>query len=141
MTAEMTTRERFQAVMNFRPFDRLPIYEWAGWWDKTIERWRSEGLPADLGGLEINRYFEMDIACQGWFGSRKDNCPQAPHHGAGILKDMADYENHYLPHGGLCRNDTKPKLAYRELRNFKAAMASASDGVIDQQQRKSKNGK
>ena len=41
----MTTRERFQAVMNFRPFDRLPLLEWAGWWDKTIQRWRGEGLP------------------------------------------------------------------------------------------------
>ena len=56
-------------------------------------------------------------------------------------RDLADYEHHYLPHGGLCRNDTKPKLAYRELRNFKAAMASASDGVIDQQKRKSKSKK
>jgi len=98
MTAEMTTRERFQAVMNFRPFDRLPIYEWAGWWDKTIERWRSEGLPADLGWLEINRYFGMDIACQGWFGSRKEGCPAPPHYGAGIVTDMDDYEKNVRPY-------------------------------------------
>ncbi len=35
----MTTRERFQAVTRFEPFDRLPILEWAPWWNQTIERW------------------------------------------------------------------------------------------------------
>ncbi|MFW6132880.1 MAG: endo-1,4-beta-xylanase [Planctomycetota bacterium] len=38
-------------------------------------------------------------------------------------RDLADYEGHHLPHGGLCRNDLTPKLAYRELRNFRAAVA------------------
>ncbi len=51
--------------------------------------------------------------------------------------DLADYEGHYIPHGGLCRNDLKPKLSYRELRNFKAHLISSATGVIDQQSRKS----
>ena len=34
--------------MDFRPVDRLPMIEWAGYWDKTVERWRCEGLPAAL---------------------------------------------------------------------------------------------
>ncbi len=37
-------------------------------------------------------------------------------------RDLADYEGHYIPHGGLCRNDMEPKLAFKELRNFKASM-------------------
>lgn len=37
-------------------------------------------------------------------------------------RDLADYEGHFIPHGGLCRNDMQPKLAYKELRNFKAAI-------------------
>ena len=41
-------------------------------------------------------------------------------------RDLADYEGHYLPHGGLCRNDMEPKLAYRELRNFQAFLAANS---------------
>ena len=98
MMAEMTTRERFQAVMNFQPFDRLPIVEWAGWWDKTVERWRSEGLPADLGGGDINRHFGMDIYYQAWIGSRKEGCPSPSHHGAGIVTDMADYERNVRPY-------------------------------------------
>ena len=98
MTAEMTTRERFQAVMNFQPFDRLPILEWAGWWDKTVERWRSEGLPAELGWGDITRHFGMDIYYQAWVGSRKEGCPSPSHHGAGIVTDMDDYEKNVLPY-------------------------------------------
>ena len=40
--------ERFRALMNFQPVDRLPMIEWADYWGETIERWRSEGLPAEL---------------------------------------------------------------------------------------------
>lgn len=39
----LTVRERFKRVMNFKQADRLPILEWAPWWDKTIERWLKEG--------------------------------------------------------------------------------------------------
>ena len=41
--------ERFRAVMNFQPVDRLPRWEWAMWWDQTIARWHGEGLPAGIG--------------------------------------------------------------------------------------------
>ena len=34
--------------MSFEPFDRLPLLEWAGWWNKTIDRWHGAGLPTDL---------------------------------------------------------------------------------------------
>ena len=37
--------------MNFQPVDRLPRWEWAMWWDKTIDRWHAEGLPAELTGV------------------------------------------------------------------------------------------
>jgi len=34
----MNHRERFRAVFDFRPVDRLPVIEWAGWWDQTVAR-------------------------------------------------------------------------------------------------------
>ena len=40
--------ERFRAVMNFQPVDRLPRWEWAMWWDETIARWHNEGLPREF---------------------------------------------------------------------------------------------
>lgn len=92
----MTTRERFQAVMNFQPFDRLPLVEWAHWWDRTIARWKTEGLPASFSGMEeryeIARFFGQDLYFQDWVRSRTGECPVAPEHGAGIIKSMDDYE-------------------------------------------------
>lgn len=52
-------------------------------------------------------------------------------------RDLADNENHYVPHGGLCGSNLEPKLSYRELCNFKAYLASAGGTVIDQQRRSS----
>ena len=51
-------------------------------------------------------------------------------------RDLADNEGHYIPHGGLCQPNMRPKLSYRELRNFKAYLASAGGTVIDQQRRR-----
>ncbi len=48
---------------------------------------------------------------------------------------LADSPPHYLPHGGLCSADAEPKLSYRELRNFKAALATGN-GVVNQKKRK-----
>ncbi len=97
----MNTRERFQAIMNFRPFDRLPLLEWAGWWDQTIERWHGEGLPAELTDrYAICRHFGLDLYKQEWFQVCGPGCPQPVAHGAGIIQDEADYERlraHFYP--------------------------------------------
>lgn len=89
---EMTVRERFRAVMDFRPFDRLPVVEWAPWWDKTIERWRCEGLPAQLEGYEINRHFGLDVYRQDWVRPQGPGCPEAARHGSGIIAGADDYD-------------------------------------------------
>ncbi len=39
-------------------------------------------------------------------------------------RDLGDTPGHYMPHGGLCSHDMEPKLAFKELRNFRAKMAS-----------------
>jgi hypothetical protein len=87
----MTTRERFQAVMNFQPFDRMFMMEWAGWWDKTIERWRGEGLP-EADRYALYRHFGLDVHYQDWFPTRRKGCPVPASHGAGIIAGEADYE-------------------------------------------------
>lgn len=55
----MTNRERFTRTLEFQPVDRLPVIEWAPWWDQTIKRWQTEGLPAELTAV---------VAIQDWFG-------------------------------------------------------------------------
>lgn len=89
----MTTRERFQAVMGFAPFDRLPVMEWATWWDKTIARWKGEGLPRELiDGADIQRYFGLDVHLQDWIRPRTADCPGAKSHGAAIIATEEDYD-------------------------------------------------
>ena len=40
----MNARERFAAVMDYKPFDRLPVL-WFDAWSETALRWKAEGLP------------------------------------------------------------------------------------------------
>lgn len=94
----MNTRQRFHAIMNFEPFDRLPILEWAGWWDQTIARWRTEGLPAELTDrYAICEHFGLDRYQQDWIGACTPACPQPVAHGAGIMTSEKDYER-IFPH-------------------------------------------
>ncbi|MBU0714446.1 MAG: hypothetical protein KJ964_03685 [Verrucomicrobia bacterium] len=88
----MNVQERFQAIMRFQPFDRLPVLEWAGWWDKTIERWHAEGLPADVtDGYAISRHLGLDIYKQDWSTACGPDCPSPVSHGAGIIATEEDY--------------------------------------------------
>jgi len=93
MKDQMTTRERVQAVLNFQPFDRLPVVEWAGWWDQTLRRWHTEGLPADMTDrYDICQHFGLDILVQHWMGSVGPGAPAPKSHGAGIIADETDYD-------------------------------------------------
>ena len=79
--------------MNFEPFDRLPVIEWAAWWGQTIDRWHDEGLPAKLTGrYEICEHFGLDVYKQDWFAIRTADCPSPKSHGAGIIESEADYD-------------------------------------------------
>ena len=89
----MNTRERFHAVMGFKPFDRLPLLEWAGWWTQTIDRWHDEGLPAELTDrYAICRHFGLDVYKQEWFPVMRSGCPAPAAHGSGIIESDADYD-------------------------------------------------
>ena len=89
----MTNRERFKAIMDFRPFDRLPVVEWAPWWDKTIERWRGEGLPKGLAWrYDIAEHFGLDQYRYEHLGGCGPGTPRPAAHGAGIVEDLAGYE-------------------------------------------------
>jgi hypothetical protein len=86
--------ERFRAVLNFQPVDRLPLWEWAMWWDQTIERWHGEGLPSGLhfGRVyDIARYFGLDPYQQFWFSTTEATIEAAQHHVEGIVGNMDEY--------------------------------------------------
>jgi len=85
----MTTRERFLKVMNFEKPDRLPIMEWAPWWDKTIKRWQGEGLKTTEESLydyfKLERLECLRVQCI------SNKCPAPAYHGAPIIDDEASY--------------------------------------------------
>ena len=86
--------ERFRAVMDFQPVDRLPRWEWAMWWDQTIARWHEEGLPRDLKFsqvFEIAQYFGLDPYQQFWFSTTQATIEATQHHTEGSVSGMDDY--------------------------------------------------
>lgn len=84
--------ERFRAVMGFQPVDRLPMWEWAMWWDQTIERWRGEGLPEQYKSVfDISQYFGLDPYMQFWFSTTEATIEATQHHVEGIVANMDDY--------------------------------------------------
>jgi hypothetical protein len=63
-----TVRSRFVKTMRGElPEDRLPIIEWASWWDLTVKRWQGEGLSAELDKEGIKRHLGLDVDYQLWF--------------------------------------------------------------------------
>lgn len=93
----MNVRERFLKTMNFEQPDRLPMLEWAVWWDKTIKRWETEGLSINkqaglTDGEAIQLHMGLDLHMQQWIGFTTQETPQPAHHGAPIITTMAEYE-------------------------------------------------
>ncbi len=81
-SADLTPRERFRRVLAFeKPEGRLPMVEWAAWWDKTTDRWKTEGLAAELDWEGTLRHFGLDVLF----------CVGASPHSAAI-QNQADYD-------------------------------------------------
>jgi len=89
----MNNAERFRCVLNFeKPADRLPMVEWAPWWDKTISRWETEGMPPGMKFEDSVNYFGLDfITCIG-APTRREDCPPPPSPERGLVFNEADYE-------------------------------------------------
>ena len=87
--------ERFRAVMNFQDVDRVPRWEWAMWWDKTIDRWHGEGLDKKLTDtFDIHEYFGLDPYKQFWFSTTESSIEAEQHHVEGCVVEMGDYLEH-----------------------------------------------
>lgn len=97
--AAMNHVERFKAVMNFQSVDRLPRIEMASWWDKTIQRWQTEGLPSNLKKVpEISQYLGLDPYVQHWFKSYAISEGEEPFSAAvQTLDDYRRFQHQFFP--------------------------------------------
>ena len=83
----MTVKDRFIKVFNGETdADRLPMIEWATWWDLTLKRWDKEGLPMDTEHDARFAALGLDLHQQVWFPHRSRNLP-----GDMRIADKEDY--------------------------------------------------
>jgi hypothetical protein len=87
----VNNRERFIRTLNFQPVDRLPVIEWAGWWDKTLARFQAEGLPSELDHDGIFEYLGLDMHHQYWITPVSPTIPPVSGHGKGYVSSREDY--------------------------------------------------
>jgi len=84
---------RFKAVMAFQEVDRLPVMEWAPWWDKTLDRWWQEGLSPEMTDRsEIRDYLGLDCHRHAWLRPAFHGLPKVAGPHSGLVRDM----DHYL---------------------------------------------
>ncbi len=84
--------ERFRATMGFQPVDRLPRWEWAMWWDRTVENWKSQGLPRNRTTVyEVAEYFGLDPFQQFWFSPLNPAIEAVKQRVRGAVATMDDY--------------------------------------------------
>jgi len=88
-----TPRSRFlKALHNEMPSDRLPMIEWADYWDETLTAWESQGLPKGMSNDEICDYLGLDnLRCFRFdiFGNERVPWPEI--HGAPMITGESDY--------------------------------------------------
>ena len=92
----MTASERLNNLFKGKEIDRLPVLEWAPYWNLTVQRWNREGLNLEISDVRSNhavqRYFGLDGCVQTYYHFRSKDTPGPISHGAGIMKNEEDYQ-------------------------------------------------
>ena len=75
-----------------KPAHRLPMVEWAAWWDKTIHRWREEGLPGELDWEGSLRHFGLDVLMLLGGPAHAPGLLDGIQHGHPVIHSEAEYD-------------------------------------------------
>lgn len=70
---------------------RLPVVEWAKWWEETTQRWVGEGLDSTLSGGALAAHLGLDQAQRVRFRCLRNSFPELPY-GQGCVDSMESYE-------------------------------------------------
>jgi uroporphyrinogen decarboxylase len=87
----MSGRDRVLKALHFEEPDRVPSHD-SPWWT-TVERWRREGLPADMGPQE---YFGYEFA-----GAGADDSLRLPYE---LIEETDQYRIERNANGAVARN-------------------------------------
>lgn len=60
MTMALNNRERFVRLFNGDPVDRVPFLDIMGFWQSTLDRWKTEGLAADATRTTVKEIIGFD---------------------------------------------------------------------------------
>lgn len=78
-------------VFDFEMPERMPVFEWCIWWDKTLEEWEAQGMPCGMDDFALYDYFGLDKNVQFWLDHYSPECPKPPHQGRGLICGEADF--------------------------------------------------
>lgn len=102
----MNHRERAVAILNYKPYDRLPIVHF-GFWQETLQKWRNEGhITADeaanwTDGTPIDKSIGDKLGFDfGWYNCFSPNASLSPCFEEKILKVHADGSRELLQYDG-----------------------------------------
>lgn len=89
---KMTSHERFLRMFEHRPADRIPVIDIP--WEATLERWRMEGMPAEVNYVD---YFKLDQVEM----LQVDNSPLYPKQ---VIDETSEFQIHTSEWGVKMRN-------------------------------------
>lgn len=103
----MTTRERVLAVLNYEPYDRLPIVHF-GFWPETLQKWAGEGhitqneagtwVDGNPTDAVISEKLGFDASYYATYRLRTLLMPAFP---AEVVKELPDGSQHVRNHLGV----------------------------------------
>jgi uroporphyrinogen decarboxylase len=97
----MNDRERYLATLLGAPVDRAPYYLYWGPWERTWQRWRQEGMPADIQTFaDVRKAFGAD-ALPHTLPVNTGPCPKIPRV---VLEKSEDYVV-FIDEWGIKRRD------------------------------------
>ncbi len=107
MTPTMTNRERVRAVLNYRPYDRLPIVHFGYWW-QTLQKWVAEGHLAaeEIAGYGDGNAVDRKLAARmgfdfNWQTMFYTNGGLDPSFESKVVRELPDGFRHVLNGNGV----------------------------------------
>lgn len=118
----MLSFERVEKTLRFEKPDRMPVIEWAPYWDQTVERWRAEGLEADIQNRHaVRKSLGLDPLVDIWVTSKNADCPEIGY-GQPYLNSIEEYRQfRNLMYSDSNVSDEEIARAAREQRETGAA--------------------